>query len=185
MSTEFTQITRREFDTRIAAPDVKAKLFCEVWCEGQVITRLDTLDVKFNYDLADEYFYINMNEKVFTLKSDFIIGFIINERSYIRYNEYQDDKVMILESLVRGDYALYNHHGLEYRAPDFDPVLNIGSKEAAYKKTSAYYAFCDNRLLRLSSKPKKAIKLLRNECGAPRSLNHKGDIVDLFRLANQ
>ncbi len=185
MSTEFMQITRLEYDLRVEEPESKDRLFCEEWCEGQVITRLDTLSVEFNYDLFDEFFYINMNQKVFTIKSDFIVGFNMDDRSFICYSGYQDDEVLILESLVQGKYTLYEHHGIKYKASDFDPLLNIGSKEASYKRTSGYYAFCDNKLLKLSSKPKKALKLLNKECKAPKSLKLRGDVVDLFGLLNQ
>ena len=184
MSTDFTQITRLEFDRRVASPDLKTKLFCEVWCEGQVITRLDTLDVKFNYDLSDEFFYINMNEKVFTIKSDFIIGFIMNERPYLCYNGYDEDKVMILETLVRGDYTLYKHHGIKYFAPDFDPILNIGNKEPTYKRTTDYFTYCGSGLHEISSKPKKALKVLQKECGVAKGMKAKGDIEQFFEELN-
>ncbi len=185
VSTEFTQITRIEFDTRVATADEKAKLFCEDWCVGQVTTRLDTLDVKFNYDLSDDFFYINMNDKVFTLKSDFIIGFLLNEQSYICYDGYQDDQLMILEVVAQGNYTLYTHHGLKYNPPDFDPILNIGNKEASYKRTSDYYTFCHDRLHKISSKPKKALKLLQQECDVDKNVKVRGDLEKLFRQLNE
>lgn len=185
MSTEFLQITRMEYNLRTESPEAKNRLFCDQWCEGKVITRLDTLTLKFNYDLSDEFFFINMNEKVFTIKSDFIVGFVMGDRSFMSYRGYQDEEVLILESMVSGKFALYQHHGLKYKAPDFDPILNIGKKEPSYKRTSAFYAFCANKLLKVSSKPKKALKTLVKECKAPKSLKLKGDVIGLFRSLNK
>lgn len=185
LDTEFSRLNFQEFDASLSEPEIADRLFCDKWCTGQVITMVDTMDIKYNFDLLESIFYFNMNEKIFSIKSDFIKSFIIDNRTFINYRLPQSTKPMILELLVDGKVLLYKHHGIDLVKANFDPLLNVGSKTDTYKKFKSFYAFCDDRLIEIPNKVKKSIKKLHNECGTPKDLKVKGDLIDLFNIINE
>jgi len=181
---EYINFSIREFDLRLYEPNSKERMICDGWCDDKVITLIDTIDVKYNFDLHESLFYINMNNRVLSVKRDYIKSFIIDGATYINYRHPQPSESMILELLVKGRYDLYKHHGVIYRPANFDPVLNVGNRVESYQKKHTYYAFCDERLIKLSPQIKKTIKILHQKCDTPKTLKVKGDIVDLFEKIN-
>ena len=159
---------------------MKDKMVCPDWCKGLVITMVDTLDVSFNMDLDASLFYILMNEKVFSIKSEFIKGFILDNKSFINYKRVDEASFMLLELLVPGEITLYKHHELIYKKPDFDPILNVGSRTGSYKKKYSHFGFCNDRLFEVSSKIKKARKKIKQECSIEPKQIKKGTIIELF-----
>jgi len=180
----FERFSFMEFDLNDDDSNFKDVMFCEGWCEDQIITVVDTLYTKFNLDLSTSFYYIHLNDKVISIKSDFIKSFSIGEKNYINYKKPGAEEVMILELLVDGAYQLFRHHAIVYKKPDFNPLLDIGSKKGSYKRKFQNYAFCDERLIRLPSKTKKLIKLLQKECKISVSKKNNVDIVNMFRHMN-
>ena len=181
----FQHFTIREFDASFKKENTSDRFICDPWCDNKIITLADTLEVKFNLDMSSYVYFINMNEKVFSVKSDFIKSFITDNKTFINYRKPNSTETMILELLVHGKYTLYKHHNLVYRAPDFDLVLNFGSKTGVYKMAYKYYAFCDSHLFEIPSKTKKAIKKVSEECSVPKRTKFKGELVDLFYFLNE
>ncbi len=184
LGNEFQRFNIQEYDLKLQQPNIEDRMMCKHWCGNQLITMMDTLEVEFNFDLSESLFYIHMNEKIFTVKSHFIKSFIIDGRTHINYRKPYSEKAMILEVLVDGKYTLYKHHNLIYKEPDFNPVLSVGSKEGSYKMKYDYYVFCDERLIPISAKGKKALKKMQRECQIPSGVKVKGDIIDLFHQIN-
>lgn len=173
-----------DFDSSLSEENRMDRMICKGWCDDMVITIYDTIHVKYNFDLMESLLYINIDEFVFTAKNNFLISFIIDGKKFINHMEPGSEESMILELVVDGPYKLYRHHGIIYKKPNYDPVLNIGNKSASYKNSYKYYTFCNERLINLSSQIKKSVKKLHQECNTPKSLNVKGDIIDLFKMLN-
>ena len=184
LGNEFQRFNISEFDLKLKEPNIEDRMMCKRWCGNEIITMMDTLEVQFNFDLEEDLFYINMNDKIFTVKSDFIKSFIIDDQVYINYRKPYTTKAMILELMVEGKYTLYKHHNLLYKEPDFNPVLNVGSKVGSYKMKFDYYAFCNERLIDIPGRAKKALKELQQECEVPKTIKAKGDLIDMFEKIN-
>ena len=180
----FQRFNMREFDLRATESNLKERMLCDNWCESTVITEVDTVDIKFNIDLSESIFYVNIKNRVLSIRNDFVKSFIIDDKVYINYLLPESSKTMILETMVTGDFSLYRHHDLEYHPPNFNAILNVGSKEGFYKKRYDLYAFCEDKLIRIPAKAKKALKKLKEECDVPSSVNAKGDIIELFNSLN-
>lgn len=180
----FQRFSLREFDLRYAEENIRTRMLCEDWCDEIIITMVDTLETKFNLDLYEFVYFINMNDKVFSIKSDFIKSFILNGKTFVNYKDTHSGEPLLLEEVVAGNYVLYKKHGINYRKPDFDPILNVGNREGSYKRTYDYFAYCNERLISIPSKVKKALKKMNQECGTPKGLNVKGELEDLFKLLN-
>ncbi len=181
----FQRFNMREFDLRLSEPNFKDRMFCDNWCDSKVIAKIDTIDIKFNIDLSGSIFYENLNNRVLSIRNDFVKSFIIDERFYINYLLPETSETMILELIVEGNYDLYKHHDIVFHPPNFNVILNVGDKDGFYKKRYDHYAYCHDQLLKIPSKSKKALKKLQQECNAPSSINAKGDIANLFIEINK
>lgn len=181
----FQRFNMREFDMRISEPNFKNRMLCENWCDSKVITAVDTANIKFNIDLAESSFYVNINNRVLLIRNDFIKSFVLEDKTYINYLLPESSKTMILELLVDGNFALYRHHDLVYHPPNFNVILNVGNKEGFYKKRYDHYVYCNGQLHKIPSKPKKASRELQEKCDIPFIKNTKGSIEDLFVSINE
>ncbi len=116
------------------------------------ITRYDIYKDEFEFKLLDDVRVLVGNKVSNVVWIDSLTNkprFLINARDYT-----EDDIPLsgFLEILVDEETALFKRIKIEVLKPDFNPALNVGSKDTRITKKESYYYNDGKSLIRIKSK---------------------------------
>jgi len=153
------------------------------------ITRYDIYKDEFDFKLQDDIRVLNGSKVKNIVWIDSVTNkprFLVNARGYT-----EDNVPMIgfLEILVDEEVALFKRIRIEVLKPDFNPALNVGSKDTRIIKKESYYYNLSQSLTLIKSR--KSLNPLVSRYGAvvdqyskaeSLKLNKEEDLIKLFQF---
>lgn len=174
------------------------------WGKSSLLLNNDSVPLEgyiTRYDIQKDEFEFNLSSGVKVIRGSLVkdIIWIDSIKGYQRYlvnaREFTNEGVQVagfLELLKEGRHSLYKKIVLEVLKPDFNPALNVGSRDfKIIKKVSYYYHIDDNKLVPIKSKksfqPLEAKKGISIE-GSLRvdriDIKKEADLIKLFSSLN-
>ena len=99
---------------------------------------------------------------------------------------------VFFESILEGKYTLLLYHEGIKKKPDYDPILGTGSKDEKIIEKQTYYLLQDEKVFKIPSKKKAAIKFFEQYINAAdyvkrHKVNFKKeeDLIALFDFMNE
>lgn len=151
-------------------------------------TRYDILKDEFEFKLQQDVRVLGGNK----VKNIVWIDSVTNKDRYlVNGREYYEDGAPLsgfVEVLVDAEVALIKHIRIEVLKPDFNPALNVGSKDTRVIKKESYYFNRAESLVRIKSK--KSLDVLGPVYGQKINqfiktnnvkLNNEADLIRLFQ----
>lgn len=152
-------------------------------------TRYDIFKDEFEFKLTNNDVRVLSGNKV---KNIVWIDSVTNKDRYlVNGREYYEDGAPLsgfVEVLVDAEVALIKHIRIEVLKPDFNPALNVGSKDTRVIKKESYYFNRAESLVRIKSK--KSLDVLGPVYGQKINqfiktnnvkLNNEADLIRLFQ----
>ncbi|MBL7843656.1 MAG: hypothetical protein JNK44_07315 [Cyclobacteriaceae bacterium] len=156
--------------------------------EGYV-TRYDIYKDEFEFRLTNDVRVMSGSK----VKNVVWIDSVTNKPRYlINGREYKEDGAPLsgfVEVLVEAKVALFKHIKIEVLKPDFNPALNVGSKDTRILKKESFYFNSGESLIRIKSK--KSLDALGSKYEQRINqfmktnnikLNNESDLVRLFQF---
>lgn len=153
------------------------------------ITRYDIYKDEFEFKLSNDIRVMNGSK----VKNIVWIDSLTNKTRYlVNGKEYKEEGISLtgfLEILVDDEVALFKRLKIEVLKPDFNPALNVGSKDTRILKKESYYFNSGESLIRIKSKksldalgPKYEQRVNQFMKTNNIKFNNEGDLTRLFQF---
>jgi hypothetical protein len=187
------------------APDVVGDTYWDKhWGQSSLLmtNRTEAIEGYFTrYDIYKDEFEFNMSNGVKVLQGALVKDMIWLDsltgatRVLINAREFTEEGTKVagfLEVLVEGGNSLYKKIRLEILKPDFNPALNVGSKDARILKKESYYFNQGKELVRIKNK-KSLDPLIKGKSDSVEAFLKKEnirfsdekDLIKLFKFLTQ
>lgn len=155
------------------------------------LTRYDIQKNEFEFLLESNVRVLSGSKIVDMIWIDSLSG---TTRYLVNAGKYKENGVPLtgfMELLSEGDHSLFKVIRIEILKPDFNPALNVGSKDTRIIKKESYYYATGNDLVQIKSK-KSVESILQSKGGAMESylkreaikFTREADLVKFFNFVN-
>jgi hypothetical protein len=155
------------------------------------LTRYDIQKNEFEFLLESNVRVLSGSKIVDMIWIDSLSG---TTRYLVNAGKFKENGVPLtgfMELLSEGDHSLFKVIRIEILKPDFNPALNVGSKDTRIIKKESYYYATGNDLVQIKSK-KSVESILQSKGGAMESylkreaikFTREADLVKFFNFVN-